>query len=145
MVTLRCRYCQRPFQSSRAHARTCSPACRQARARLRRTGTRSEVLAREYGIARGDLWGTPPAVVEDLERFYRFGLDAAATVEDRCAPVHIGPELNALSVRWLDYMPADPEPTDPRPWAIWCNPPYSVKGGGTSPGSGRGSKVPETG
>jgi phage N-6-adenine-methyltransferase len=136
---LRCRgpKCGATFTSRRRDSLTCSAACRQARARLRRTGPRSAVLAAEYGLSRGDLWGTPPSLLAALRTEFDLVLDCAATEEDAVCARFIGPEDHGggLTVSWFSRLPAVPLLVDRssvsrRPTAVWVNPPSSARGGG---------------
>ncbi len=79
-----------------------------------------------WGLEARDFWRTPPPVFEALSVMYGpFDLDAASTAEDALAPLYLTPEDDALTVSWMDRCPAGPC-GHPR---IWCNPPYSRKGG----------------
>ena len=115
-----CWRCELPFRSKRSDALTCSGPCRRARSRFYR-GPRSKIYAREYGLSRGDLWGTPPPLFAVLDAEFGFVLDAAALPDDTLCPVFIGPDENALTVSWSARCP--------RPGAVFCNPPYSLRGG----------------
>ncbi len=92
-------------------------------------GIRSEMLAARWGLSRGDLWGTPRALFDVLDDEFGFVLDAAAVADDALCNAYIGPAEDALSVSWAARV-ADLVDATPERCAVFCNPPYSVRGGG---------------
>jgi phage N-6-adenine-methyltransferase len=73
-----------------------------------------------------DEWQTPPAVFVELNREFRFGTDAAATLDNKLCHAYLGPDnSNPLQRDALD---------DKAEWGmhgnVWCNPPYSRQAGG---------------
>ena len=61
-------------------------------------------------------WGTPQYLFDYFNRFYRYGLDAAATAENAKCEKYITPERDALSVDWAGEYP--------EVGSVWLNPPY---------------------
>lgn len=132
---VRCRSCQRSFAARRSDALTCSARCRRARSRLRASGSRSAILAAEWGITRGDLWRTPPALLELLGKEHRLVVDLAALEDDAVCPRWVGPDQDALAIPWAPLIAQaaaelGPDPAE-RPPAGWVNPPYSQRAGGS--------------
>lgn len=62
-----------------------------------------------------DNWRTPTELFSVLDQEFRFGLDAAASVENALCPEFLTKQQNSLVRDWA----AD---------AVWCNPPYSLIG-----------------
>ena len=110
----------------RAGARTCSARCRKAYSRLHPA---AKVAAR-YGIPVSDMWRSPGWVVRqaaELAEVPAWDLDAAACELDHVAPMWFGSGgivADALAVSsWAAPTPAT------KAGAVWCNPPYSGRGG----------------
>lgn len=57
-----------------------------------------------------DEWETPPALFAELNRIFRFTLDACATAENAKCPVFFSPAEDALQQEWRGV--------------VWMNPPY---------------------
>jgi phage N-6-adenine-methyltransferase len=71
-----------------------------------------------------DEWATPQAFFDALNAEFEFGLDVAATLENRKTPLYCGPGsmggcADALSVSWAFITDGG------RLGACWMNPPYS--------------------
>jgi phage N-6-adenine-methyltransferase len=68
-----------------------------------------------------DEWSTPQMFYLELDREFRFGTDAAATMENAKFPAYYGPDhvlpayRDALTVNWSLILAPH-----------WCNPPYSL-------------------
>ena len=60
-----------------------------------------------------DMWETPQAFFDDLDRLFHFTLDACAIPENAKCAVFYTPEQDGLSQRWTG--------------TVWCNPPYGRK------------------
>ncbi len=61
-----------------------------------------------------DDWMTPAAIFDPVQSMCQFDLDACATDATAARVAQfIGPETDALSVRWADHGKR-----------VWCNPPY---------------------
>lgn len=65
---------------------------------------------------KSDEWTTPPDLFEELDKDFRFGLDAAASKENALCPRFFTIEDNALIQNWFGYG------------TIFVNPPYSRVG-----------------
>ena len=61
-----------------------------------------------------ELWETPQALFESLDREFHFTVDSCATPENAKCPLFFTPELNGLSQNWGGHT-------------VWCNPPYGPK------------------
>lgn len=61
-----------------------------------------------------DDWETPPEVFARYHKFFKFTIDAAASVKNAKLPNYWTKEDDALKQDWLDHT-------------VWCNPPYSMK------------------
>ena len=98
--------------------------------------------AREALTSTGkDGWRTPPGILAELDREFRFLLDAAAVPGDEAFPGRpsIGPFASprgSLGVAWSDWIP-DLVPSRFPP-AVFVNPPYSKAGGPDGRGVERG-------
>lgn len=57
-----------------------------------------------------DMWETPQAFFDDLDRLFHFTLDACAIPENAKCAVFYTPEQDGLSQPWHGV--------------VWCNPPY---------------------
>lgn len=113
----------------------CGARCRQRVSRARRSAaTWSEIRAAEWGLESKDFWRTPPDVFDDAsKRWGPFDMDAAAAgPEDALCAVYLTPATDALRKSWSTWVRnryrelGFARPEHPR---IWCNPPYSRKGG----------------
>ena len=61
-------------------------------------------------------WATPQYIFDYCDRFYRYGLDAAATAENSKCKRYITPEQDSLGTDWsAEY---------PEVGSVWLNPPY---------------------
>jgi len=61
-------------------------------------------------------WATPQYIFDYFDRFYRYGLDAAATAENSKCKRYITPEQDSLGTDWsAEY---------PEVGSVWLNPPY---------------------
>jgi phage N-6-adenine-methyltransferase len=69
-------------------------------------------LQATHATPSGEDWETPPDVFRPLELRYRFGLDAAATAENRLALNFFTKQDDALKQSWGGYG------------NVFCNPPY---------------------
>lgn len=129
-----CAVCGASLAGRRAHAKTCSARCRQQASRRARglgraarpvpAPSRAAQLAARWDLEARDFWRTPPELVEGVASLLNgaFGLDAAAAGDDALAPRFLTPDQDALTCDWA----AACDPASPR---VWCNPPYSRKGG----------------
>lgn len=69
-----------------------------------------------------DEWATPQDLFDELDREFRFTMDAAATRENAKCVNYLGPDhddpyqRDALGVAWDDEL---------GPEVVFCNPPYS--------------------
>lgn len=123
-VTLSCAVCGAAFSARRRHAESCSPACRQRRHRGQ-LASRSERLARRWGLSPGDFWRSPPwlvaAVAAELAELGRvLALDCCALPDDTTLPRWIDPGRDGLAVSWAAELS--------EAGAAWWNPPYSRPG-----------------
>ena len=67
-----------------------------------------------------DFTQTPRWLFNALHLEFNFILDVAALPVSALCDRYLTPDIDALSVDWGDYIPAD----ERSPWC-WCNPPYS--------------------
>lgn len=58
-----------------------------------------------------DEWATPKGLFDEVNKRYRFILDAAATKENSLCNIFYTKEANSLEQAWYN--------------STWCNPPYS--------------------
>jgi phage N-6-adenine-methyltransferase len=117
----RCGACGERFEAPTRRRRWCSSRCRK---RAARGIPRSVLLSNLYDIEARDLWRTPTWLFAELDREFRFGLDAAAAgPSDALCPRHLTPEDDALASSWRAAC-------DPAHPTAFCNPPYSRRAGG---------------
>lgn len=74
-----------------------------------------------------DEWSTPQDFYDALDREFCFGVDAAATFENRkCVFFYSQQPENYNGANLGDALRSDWRACSVPPWAHWCNPPYSL-------------------
>lgn len=112
-----CWACGRDLGELRADADVCSPRCRQRRARGWRL-SRSERLARLYGIRPSDFWRTPVWLVAAAHVVYGpLAVDVSSCSDDAVLSRWIDPGANGLTTSWRAAAGGL--------GGAWWNPPYS--------------------
>jgi site-specific DNA-methyltransferase (adenine-specific) len=64
--------------------------------------------------SQNDLWATPQAFFDELNREFQFTLDACAIAENAKCRLYYTPEMNGLIQDWSNHV-------------VFCNPPYGRK------------------
>ena len=92
-----------------------------------------------------ERWATPQKLFDILNEEFRFGLDAAADLNNHKCRFYLGPNswlgTDALAI---DHWAAGSEALK-QSQSVWCNPPYRKSGGGIWPWMERGLRTARAG
>jgi len=64
-------------------------------------------------------WRTPPELFKQLDREFRFTLDAASSCDNALCSTYLTPQDDAIQTGWWRV-----QTTQPGPPTVWLNPPY---------------------